>query len=610
MTVPTPADSLPVPASRGPLARWGVAPFVALAVLFALASMATRFAQVWNTGGFFDTDDAMRMVQVRDFLSGQNWFDLSAHRMNAPDGLPMHWSRTLDAPLALLLWFFGLFLSPETAERVTRLVFPGLMLIGLFLGSLALARVVFGKARNALALIAVTLSGVIFWQFLPGRIDHHAPQIVVLLYMAAFFLDGLDGAKNRAAFYGALLVALSLSISIENLPFIIVCLALLPVAALLQPAIYAKHLKTLGLGLGLGLALAFVGTVSPSAYFVTQCDAFGAPHFFAGVLGAAGLIGLGFVLPKIPPFPVCALVIVACGALPLGLIAALYPACLHDPLRDLDPVLRVFWLSHVSEALPLSANFAKNPADSFSMVGPFLIGLGCAFLAARDSQGVARGRWFALATLLIMGFLAAFWQVRVFSSLAPLVALCALWGVVRLTEIGAKRSATLGGPLAMLCLFLAFSSTGWAMLLDASPKSILAAPVKPGEKPAPSCLSPQAFEPFKTLPAGLIVSQIDPGSYFLVHTHHSVLAGAYHRNNRGNRLALDILTGDMAKSEKLLRQSGARYVALCVSAESDLKHMQDMAPDGLAAWIGSGKTPDWLKPLDLGHSNYRAFELR
>ena len=610
MTVPTPADSPAAALLNGRLARFGAAPYVALAVVFALASMATRAAQVWSTGGFFDTDDAMRMVQVRDFLSGQNWFDLSAHRMNAPDGLPMHWSRTIDAPLALLLKFFGLFLTQETAERVTRLVFPGLMLIGLFLGSLSLARVVFGQARNALALIAVTLSGVIFWQFLPGRIDHHGPQIVLLLYMAAFFLDALDGAKSRATFYGALLVALSLSISIENLPFIVVCLAVLPVAALLQPTVYADHLKALGLGLGLGLALAFFGTVSPSAYFVSHCDAFAAPHFFAGLLGALGLIGLGFVLPKIPNLAMRAVLIAACGALPLGLIATLYPACLHDPLRDLDPVLRAFWLSHVSEALPLTANFAQNPADTFSMVVPFLIGLGCAVLAARDAQGVARGRWSVLIALLVVGFLAAFWQVRVFSSLAPLVAICALWGVVRLTEMGARRSSTLGGPLAMLCLFLAFSSTGWAMLLDASPKQVPAAPVKPGEKPAPSCLSPQAFEPFKALPTGLIVSQIDPGSYFLVHTRHSVLAGAYHRNNRGNRLALDILTGDAAQSEKLMRQSGARYVALCVSAESDLKHMQDMAPDGLAARIGHNKIPDWLKPIDLGSSNYRAFELR
>ncbi|MGK2227878.1 MAG: hypothetical protein ACI9GK_001703, partial [Devosia sp.] len=33
---------------------------------------------------FADTDDAMRMVMVRDFLHGQPWYDLTAHRLNTP----------------------------------------------------------------------------------------------------------------------------------------------------------------------------------------------------------------------------------------------------------------------------------------------------------------------------------------------------------------------------------------------------------------------------------------------------------------------------------------------------------------------------------------------
>ncbi|MEO8724436.1 MAG: hypothetical protein ABI395_13145, partial [Sphingobium sp.] len=34
--------------------------------------------------GFHDPDDAMRLVQVRDFLAGQSWFDVSQHRVNPP----------------------------------------------------------------------------------------------------------------------------------------------------------------------------------------------------------------------------------------------------------------------------------------------------------------------------------------------------------------------------------------------------------------------------------------------------------------------------------------------------------------------------------------------
>lgn len=45
-----------------------------------------------------DTDDAMRLVQIRDLLAGQGWFDMSQHRLMPPNGAGMHWSRLVDAP--------------------------------------------------------------------------------------------------------------------------------------------------------------------------------------------------------------------------------------------------------------------------------------------------------------------------------------------------------------------------------------------------------------------------------------------------------------------------------------------------------------------------------
>src|SRR3546814_17214839 len=48
-----------------------------------------------------DTDDAMRMAQVRDLLAGQGWWDLTQYRVNTEaGGVLMHWSRIVDAPPA------------------------------------------------------------------------------------------------------------------------------------------------------------------------------------------------------------------------------------------------------------------------------------------------------------------------------------------------------------------------------------------------------------------------------------------------------------------------------------------------------------------------------
>ena len=47
-----------------------------------------------------DTDDNMRISQVRALLHGQDWFDLRQYRLNPPYGANIHWSRLVDLPLA------------------------------------------------------------------------------------------------------------------------------------------------------------------------------------------------------------------------------------------------------------------------------------------------------------------------------------------------------------------------------------------------------------------------------------------------------------------------------------------------------------------------------
>src|SRR5262245_52628241 len=64
------------------------------------------------------TDDAMRLVEVRDLIAGQGWYDLIQHRVMAPEGLPMHWSRLVDAPLAAIILALQPVIGTSTAESV------------------------------------------------------------------------------------------------------------------------------------------------------------------------------------------------------------------------------------------------------------------------------------------------------------------------------------------------------------------------------------------------------------------------------------------------------------------------------------------------------------
>ena len=93
-------------------------------IILASAILLAIGAPQIVAGQYHGPDDALRMVQVRDLLAGQGWYDLHQYRMTPPDGTLMHWSRLVDVPIAALVLFFSLFLEPPMAERVTMVVMP------------------------------------------------------------------------------------------------------------------------------------------------------------------------------------------------------------------------------------------------------------------------------------------------------------------------------------------------------------------------------------------------------------------------------------------------------------------------------------------------------
>src|SRR5262245_34513625 len=88
-----------------------------VALLAWLVVGAWFILQYWNnirSFGLSDTDDNMRMMQVRGLLNGQGWFDLSQHRLA---GSNIHWSRLVDLPIAGLILILRPFLGGAAAEQ-------------------------------------------------------------------------------------------------------------------------------------------------------------------------------------------------------------------------------------------------------------------------------------------------------------------------------------------------------------------------------------------------------------------------------------------------------------------------------------------------------------
>ena len=174
------AETMPTTLGSGPPRRGARALRAAPGLLaaFAVAVVATAVPQSRH---FFARipDSLLRLVQVRDLLAGQGWFDLVQHRLDPPDGVLMHWSRLIDAPIAGLMLLGGLF---GDGEAFALTAWPLLMLLGMMAAAMCDGdrarrprRGAAGAGAGALLLLDPLLS------FLPGDIDHHNAQLALMM---------------------------------------------------------------------------------------------------------------------------------------------------------------------------------------------------------------------------------------------------------------------------------------------------------------------------------------------------------------------------------------------------------------------------------------------
>ncbi len=452
-----------------------------VALPIALAMSWPRAVTIWQTGTFFDTDDAMRAVQVRDWLAGQGWFDLTATRLNPPDGVFMHWSRVVDVPLAVLVRGFDLLLPPESAERAARILFPVALQAALIAAMASTARILAGPAAAVPAALLIVLGGISYGQFVPGRIDHHAPQILLLTLMTAATLASLDPARARSAALAGLWVAVSLAISLENLPFMVAILAAAPVAW----AIVGERMRPTLLWLAFGLAVAvpalFVATVAPSRYGIVSTDAFSILHLAALALGTVGLVILAFATRFCPGSGRRWAVLATTGAGIGLLLIVLFPNGLHGPYDGVDPMVQSLWLKHVTEAQPLLDALRERPENFGFITAPLLAGGVAAVVVLMTTRGLVRARWALVTILVVIGFAGALWEVRIASSLQPIALLGGAWAVTRAETMARERASLLHWALAT-GLLLVFSSIAWAFvpMPATSPETRSRPPRRPG----------------------------------------------------------------------------------------------------------------------------------
>lgn len=585
----------------GLLDRMSVVVMLGTALCFALSW--PRVLDIWRTDLVVDPDDAMRLVQVRNWLGGQGWFDLLEHRLDPPAGLLMHWSRIVDVPLGALVRLCGLLVGSGQAERLARIVFPLALQVALLTATVATVRMLLGASAMVPGMVLVVLSGFTFGQFVPGRIDHHAPQITLLMAMTGTLLSALRPGRAPHAGLSGACIAVSLGISLENLPFVAVLVAVLPVFWLRDPMQARAPLLWFSASLAVVASAVFVATIPPSRYGVAAADAFSMPHEVGILVGAAGLAGLALLAGRLA-IPKRRLVLLLCLAvLVMVLVLGLAPALIRDPYAGMDPLLRSLWLDHVGEAQSLLTVARTRPDGVVPVLCALLAGAGAAALAGWRAAGRDRLCWTAILALILVGLAGAVWEVRVASSTQPLALLGGVSATCATLADARRRGSALGHGLAGV-LILPFAPLVLACLPIGEGDGSVAASMEAGQ----ACRTGAALAPIAALPPGLIFAPIDDGAHLLLATRSTVIAAPYHRNAGGNRRVLDGFLAPPEDAEAIVRGAGARYLAIC-PREGQVATLTSAAPGGLASRLVAGEVPPWLVPVPLAGTPYRVFSL-
>src|SRR5262245_29126401 len=231
------------------------------------------------------TDDAMRLVQVRDLIAGQGWFDLTQYRLNPPDGVAMHWSRLIDLPIAILLRAAELVLAPAAAERLVLTVWPAALLLALLFGVVRLARELADDAAARLALMFAVMTAPLLQHFRPGAIDHHNVQLALMVWSLALLIR--ERPRDTAIAGGC--CALSLAVGQETAPAIAGVAGFVAVRWIVLGGLSRDSAAAFGMAFAAGTLVLFAATVPPARYTTAACDALSIVQVLIAIIGGFGL---------------------------------------------------------------------------------------------------------------------------------------------------------------------------------------------------------------------------------------------------------------------------------------------------------------------------------
>ena len=551
----------------------------------------------------------MRLVEIRDLLAGQSWFDHTQYRLNPPEGVVTHWSRLVDFPIALLIKTAGTMVPTALAERIAMMIWPAALLAGLLVGISRIAGALAGNGAACVAVILTALMVPTLQHYRFGSIHHHNIQIVLIVWSLAFFIESPRRPGHGAL--AGLFCALSVAIGQEMVPV----LAALGTIAALRWAFngkpYVATTATFAGSLATGTITLAAATISPADYFSVHCDAISIAQ--VGVLAVGGL-GLA-ALAAMPRLTSLSRRFVALFG--LAILLATYtefaaPQCIGDPYAQLDPKLVDLWLASVEEARSLRSIAHDLPQQIPTYFGIPLAALLLGIIRCVREGSDRRWNWVAVIAVQLALVLVSFWQLRGAGGANAIGA--ALFPAALLRAIPAAEGSPtyFGMPRIAALVMLVFNPATLLALGTGAMHAFAASTVTErriiSSGDAGTCQRADDYTPLARLPRGRILAFIDSGPFILMQSEHAVLAAPYHRNQAGNIAMLDMFLGSPDDARIQMERHGIDYVAFCPGAPERYQYAS-LAPRSLAAALAANEPLRFLERLRLVGTDLAVYRL-
>ena len=566
--------------------------------LLAAIVLCAMYARDVPAGRFYDPDDAMRLLEVRDWLAGQSWWDVSQHRLGAGTVFAMHWSRLVDIPIAAVIGGLTPLIGAGAATTTALIVVPLLTLFCAISLAAALTLRLSAMAQARTAVLLVPISGPLLAQLQPGRIDHHGWQIVLAL---ATTLALATRTSWRSGVAAGLALATLITISFEGLPFALGAVAITAIAWAIVPARRGQAVALTAI-FALGATALQLATRGPG-FWRPACDAV-APSWLAALIVAALAFAAITALParnRIARLASLAVPGIASGAVLIWLA----PDCIvRGPFGMLDPFIRRWWFDNIPEGLPI---WQQPPHLIFLTLAMPVVGMIGSVLALRRADDDRRQAWRMTIALQGLAFALALMVLRAGGTANAL----AVPGAAALVTMALHRAraidAVLPRALATLGAYvLAAPSVIFLSIMvlwpaNGSAKSA-AAPIRP------ECAAGADVGALAELPPARLFAPLDTGPELLLRTRHEAVASGYHRNNDRMHLVMATFMGSPDAARRAVAATGASYVVGCPGLSETMLY-DKVAPNGFWARLERGERFDWLQPVPIRGSPVLAWRV-